>query len=325
VSRAHPLSLHEGDDQRLAELCRSTPPRSPVLLRARIVLLAAEGLPTGEIARRTGASLPTVAEWRKRYEAGGLAALTDRPRSGRPREIDEIKVIVASLTGGGQPPGRLGTPHWTARSLGAELGVSFATVARIWRQWELDPGEPTAFRFATRPVLDAESRDVVGLFLHPPHRVVVLSPQQPGRAGPPHDCLRLVVRAIAAEPAGPARSLPAPEPLLRFLTDVAAAHPGRRLDVLLDDAGPTHPRVSAWIAARPRFVPYAAGSPWLPVTQVLFGIASCQVGRPAAADGLSSLAAGILGYPGARPATTALSWLRPTSGRVLPGPVRRPA
>ena len=103
-------------------------------MRARIVLLAAQGLPNAEIARRCGTSRPTVGDWRARYVAGGITALHDQPRSGRPPEIDEIDVVVATLAEDGRPPARLGVTHWSARLLGRHLGVSFASVARIWRE-----------------------------------------------------------------------------------------------------------------------------------------------------------------------------------------------
>src|SRR3954465_12758580 len=97
MSVAAPLVLREGDRSRLESLTRSSSVRAGVAQRARIVLLAADGLPNAEIARRTGASRPAVVGWRARYEAGGVAALQDLPRSGRPVEVDEIAVVVATL------------------------------------------------------------------------------------------------------------------------------------------------------------------------------------------------------------------------------------
>ena len=97
MSVAAPLVLRDGDRSRLEALTRSSSVRAGLAQRARIVLLAAEGLPNAEIARRTGTSRPTVVGWRARYDAGGIAALDDLPRSGRPPEIDEIDVVVATL------------------------------------------------------------------------------------------------------------------------------------------------------------------------------------------------------------------------------------
>ena len=76
--------------------------------------------------------------WRDRYETGGIAALDDAPRRGRPHEIDEIEVVAATLVNDGRPPQRLGVTHWSARFLAGELGISFATVARIWRKWGIE-------------------------------------------------------------------------------------------------------------------------------------------------------------------------------------------
>src|SRR6201988_1428533 len=174
MSVAAPLVLREGDRSRLEGMVRSSSIRAGLAQRARIVLLAAEGLPNAEIGRRTVASRPTVVDWRARYDAGGIAGLNDQRRSGRPPEIDEIDVVVATLADDGGPPARLGVTHWSARLLGAELGLSFASVARIWRKWGLQPWRTETFKFPTDPELDAKIRDVVGLYMNPPEKAVVL-------------------------------------------------------------------------------------------------------------------------------------------------------
>ena len=139
--------------------------------RARIVLLAAEGLPNAEIARRVGMTRPTVIQWRNRYVSGGIAALGDLDRSGRPPVIDDAAVVIATLQ---SPPESLGVTHWSARLLGKHLGISFASVARIWRDWNLQPWRQETFKFSTDPELDAKVRDVVGLYLNPPDKAVVV-------------------------------------------------------------------------------------------------------------------------------------------------------
>ena len=156
MSVAAPLVLREGDRPRLEGMLRSSSIRAGLAQRARIVLLAADGLSNAEIARRTGTSRPTVVDWRARYVAGGVAALQDQPRSGRPPEIDEIDVVVATLADDGRPPAHLGVTHWSARLLGAELGISFASVARIWRKWKLQPWRTETFKFSTDPELDVK-------------------------------------------------------------------------------------------------------------------------------------------------------------------------
>ena len=146
----------------------------------RIVLLASEGLANAEIARRVGVSGPTVLTWRNRYRGGGgLDSLGDLPRSGRPAVHDEVRVVTATLTA---PPPQLGVKHWSARLLGAELDISFATVSRIWRKWNLQPWRTETFKFSTDPELEAKIRDVVGLYLNPPDKAVVVSIDEKSRA-----------------------------------------------------------------------------------------------------------------------------------------------
>ena len=175
MSVAAPLVLREGDRSRLEGLTRSSAIRAGVAQRARIVLLASQGLPNAEIARRTGTSRPTVLGWRGRYAEGGIGALEDLARSGRPAEIDEVVVVVATLAADGRPPEHLGVTHWSARLLATELKIGFATVARIWRKWNLQPWRSQTFKLSTDPELDAKIRDVVGLYLNPPEGEVVVS------------------------------------------------------------------------------------------------------------------------------------------------------
>ena len=141
MSRAPALILREGDRERLAELARLPSVPSGLAKRARIVLLAADGMPNAQIARAAGVSRPTVIGWRDRYQQGGIRALEDEPRSGRPPEIDEADVVVATLADDGRPPARLGITHWSARFLAAELGISFASRGPDLAEME-DPAAP---------------------------------------------------------------------------------------------------------------------------------------------------------------------------------------
>ena len=175
MSFAPALALREGDRKKLGDLARLPSVPSGLAKRARMILLAADGVPNAEIARLAGVSRPTVIAWRERYESGGIAALGDARRSGRPAEIDEIEVVAATLVNNGRPPQRLGITHWSARFMAAELGISFATVARIWRKWGIQPHRLETFKFSTDPQLEAKIRDVVGLYLAPPDNAVVVS------------------------------------------------------------------------------------------------------------------------------------------------------
>src|SRR3954466_1326128 len=307
MSVAAPLVLREGDRSRLEALTRSSSIRAGLAGRARIVLLAAEGLSNAEIARRTGTSRPTVVDWRARYDAGGIGALQDMARSGRPPEIDEIDVVVATLGEDGRPPAHLGVTHWSARLLGAELGISFATVARIWRKWNLQPWRRETFKFSTDPELDAKIRDVVGLYLNPPEKAVVVcideksqiqaldrtAPPLPIRLGvperPTHDYIRNGTTTLFAAlevATGRVHQLCQPrhrhQEFLRFLKQVAKAYPRVKLHVVCDNhATHKHPGVTTWLARNPRvtvhFTP-TSGS-WLNMVEIFFGIITRQAIR----------------------------------------------
>jgi len=174
MSVAAPLVLRKGDRSRLEGLTRSSSVRSGARVAG-----ADRAVGGGRSAQRgdRAAVLSAGRRWwtgGARYDAGGIRALDDQPRSGRPPEIDEIDVVVATLADDGRPPAHLGVTHWSARLLAAELKISFATVARIWRKWDLQPWRTTTFKFSTDPELDAKIRDVIGLYLDPPEKAVVV-------------------------------------------------------------------------------------------------------------------------------------------------------
>src|SRR5512144_566659 len=120
---AAPLRIRDADRSTLLSWSRSSGVKAGLAQRARTVLLAGEGAPSTEIAGRVGVSRPTVQLWRERYATGGLAALDDQPRSGRPRRVDEAQVVVATLE---PPPDKLGVTHC------ATAGCS--TSSRPWRR-----------------------------------------------------------------------------------------------------------------------------------------------------------------------------------------------
>ena len=264
------LEVRGKDKSRLRSWVRASGIRAGLAQRARIVLLAGEGLLNTEIATRVGVSRPTVIHWRDRYAEGGLGALEDRKRSGRPPRVDEAEVVVATLT---PPPERLGVTHWSSRLLAAELGIGFATVSRIWRNWRLQPWRVETFKFSTDPELEAKVRDVVGLYLNPPQNAVVLcideksqvqalqrtAPILPLRPGLPekatHDYIRNGTTTLFAAlevATGKVVDTCLPrhrhQEFLRFLKQVAKAYPRRELHIVCDNyATHKHPTVKAWL------------------------------------------------------------------------------
>ena len=133
---AAPLALRPGDEEELRKMASARSGPAALARRARVVLLAAGGLPNTVIVERAGLSLPSVRHWRARYASGGIGALGDAPRSGRPRTVDEIEIVVRTLE---PPPGRLGVTHWSSRLLARELGISTASIIEVWRSYGLQP------------------------------------------------------------------------------------------------------------------------------------------------------------------------------------------
>jgi transposase len=169
--RATPLGLRDRDRERLMSLIRASVVRAGLAQRARIVLLAADGVGHTEIAELAGVSRPKVISWRGRYERSGLRGLEDQPRSGRPRRIDHGRIITATLR---PPPRSPGVTHWSSRLLAARLKAANTTVARAWRDYGVQPWRAQTFKFSTDPELVAKVTDVVGLYLAPPENAVVL-------------------------------------------------------------------------------------------------------------------------------------------------------
>ncbi|MFF0991650.1 helix-turn-helix domain-containing protein, partial [Kocuria nitroreducens] len=162
---AAPLLLRQGDRETLQRLVRSTSVPAGLAQRARIVLLAAEGISNTEIAQKVGTTCNTVIAWRARYGQAGIAGLVDHDRSGRPRRIDHRAIVAATLT---PPPKKLGVTHWSSRLLAGRLGIDHTTVAKAWREYGVHPWREGTFKFSTDPELVAKVVDVVGLYLAPP-------------------------------------------------------------------------------------------------------------------------------------------------------------
>jgi transposase len=177
------LGLRDGDRERLSGWTRSSSVRAGLAQRARIVLLAADGVSNTDIAARVGVSRQTVVSWRARYARSGIAGLHDEARPGRPRMIDHDRIITETLK---PPPSRLGVTHWSSRLLASRLGVDATTIARAWRAYGVAPWRSETFKFSTDPQLVAKVTDVVGLYLAPPENAIVLCVDESGRDGARH-------------------------------------------------------------------------------------------------------------------------------------------
>ena len=168
------------DREQLESWLRAPSIQAGLAQRARIVLLAADGVGTAEIVRRVGVSKPTAIAWKRRYVSEGIGGLADRPKPGKPRNTDDVQVVLRTLE---PPPDKLGVTHWSSRVLARELGLSKVKVAAVWREYGLQPWRMQTFKFSTDPELEAKVRDVVGLDLKPPDKAFVLCVDELGRAG----------------------------------------------------------------------------------------------------------------------------------------------
>jgi len=273
------LLLADSDRKQLVTLSRQRNIPRGILLRVNIVLGAAEGLANHLLARDLSTSLPTVLSWRKRYEREGLAGLfTDRPRSGRPKQISEkreaaiveatIKTIPRDAT------------HWSVRTMAASQKVSSATVQRIWKKHKLQPHRVESFKFSNDPEFAPKVRDIVGLYMNPPDKAILLSVDEKSqiqeldrtqpilrlRPGLPerqtHDYQRhgtttlfAALNVLEGTVIGECQPRHRHQEFLRFLDRIDQSIAcGQDIHLVLDNYGThKHPEVKKWLAERPRY------------------------------------------------------------------------
>ncbi len=256
----------------------STSPQRMVM-RARIVLLASQGVANRRIAREVGTSRPTVVLWRNRFVAGGVAALVeDAPGRGRPASISSAKVrrIVKATT---QTRPR-GATHWSTRTMAEAQGISHATVQRIWDAHGLQPHRVKTFKLSRDKRFVEKLTDVVGVYLNPPDKAVVLCvdeksqiqaldrtqpglPLKKGRCGTmTHDYKRngtttlfAALNTLEGTVIGTCYPRHRNIEFRRFLRQIDQSIPPE-LDIhmILDNYGThKHPQVQSWLAKHQRF------------------------------------------------------------------------
>jgi transposase len=170
--RAVVIELSAVEREQLESWSRRRSSAQALAERSRIVLAAAEGLNSSEIARQFGINVSTARRWRNRFAQHRLDGLTDEPRPGQPRKITDAQVeevIVKTLET---------TPkdatHWSTRSMAREVGLTQSAVLRIWKAFGLQPHRQDAWKLSKDPLFIEKVLDVVGLYLNPPERAVVL-------------------------------------------------------------------------------------------------------------------------------------------------------
>jgi transposase len=289
--------LSEVEREQLESWVRRGKSAQALAQRSRIVLAAAEGLKNTEIAQRLGLDISTVRKWRSRFAADRLDGLVDEPRPGRPRMVSDAQVeevIVRTL----ESTPRNAT-HWSTRSMAAEVGLSQTAVSRIWRAFGLQPHRQETWKLSKDPQFIDKVRDVVGLYLDPPERAVVLcvdeksqiqaldrtAPILPMLPGTPqratHDYKRSGTSSLYAaldlstgKVIGSLHSRHRAIEFKKFLTTLDSTVPaGLEVHLILDNAS-THktPAIQRWLAGHPRFVLHftPTSSSWLNLVERWF-------------------------------------------------------
>ena len=292
------VELSPAQREELERLMRTPSTPNQLAQRARIVLRAAEGASNRQIAAELGLSLPTVGQWRTAFVRAGSAGLADRPRSGRPRRLDEAtaKLIVAKAL---EPPPP-GTSHWSVRDLARHLALPPTTVHRVLRANRVKPHQVRTFKHSTDPQLVAKVCDLVGLYLDPPQGALVVcvdektqiqaldrtQPRLPLRPGlaerRTHDYVRhgttnlyAALEIASGQVVGECRPRHRHQEFLAFLRRVVREFPQGELHLVLDNSS-THstPEVQRWLARHKRvtfhFTP--TGASWMNLVECWFSI-----------------------------------------------------
>ena len=295
---ARSVILNSEQRQQLEQQARARSLPARQVERARIVLRAADGWQDKDIARELGITPEKAARWRNRFADGGLAALQkDAPRPGRPRTVatEKVQEIVRKTTQ--EKP--IAATHWSTRRMAVAVGVSAATVRRIWQANGLKPHLSRTFKVSKDPQFAEKLEAVVGLYLNPPEHALVFCvdeksqiqaldrtqpglPLKKGRCGTmTHDYKRngtatlfAALNTLDGTVISMCDDRHRHQEWLKFLRVIDEVNPGRREIHLIADNYATHkhPRVQRWLARHPRFHMHftPTSSSWLNMVERFF-------------------------------------------------------
>ena len=292
------LSFSEDERMQLTALARSRSLPAGLVQRASLVLACADGVPNSAVAKRFGVTKATVGKWRRRFVEQRIAGLHDELRPGKPRSIDDERIAGLLTTTLHQKP-KDGATHWSVRGLAAETGISKTSVHRFLQVFGLQPHRQDTFKLSTDPFFIEKLRDVVGLYLNPPDKALVLCVDEKSQVqalertqpllpmgfgyveGVTHDYRRHGTTTLFAAldlldgtVLTQCRPRHRHQEFLGFLRTIDKAVPADlEIHIVLDNyATHKHPKVKAWLAARPRwhlhFVP--TYSSWLNLVERFF-------------------------------------------------------
>jgi transposase len=291
------ITLTGGERAQLEAWARRRTTSQALAQRSRIVLAAADGLRNTEIAERLGTGRPMVTKWRNRFAEQRLDGLLDEPRPGRPRtisdeQVDEVIVRTLETT-------PKDATHWSTRSMAREVGLTQNAVLRIWHAFGLQPHRQDTFKLSSDPQFVDKVHDIVGLYLNPPERAVVLCvdeksqiqaldrtqpilpllPGVPERAS--HDYKRAGTSSLYAaldlttgKVIGRLHARHRAIEFKKFLQAIDREVPDHLAVHLVLDNSSTHktPAIKRWLAAHPRFVLHftPTSSSWLNLVERWF-------------------------------------------------------
>jgi transposase len=317
------LRLSAAEQAELEGWARRRKTAQALALRARVVLQAAEGRSNTAIAAELGVAKHTVGKWRERFAKDRLEGLRDQPRSGAPRTVTDERVaglLVRTLEAAPED-----ATHWSTRAMAAACGLSAATVQRVWRALGLKPHRTESFKLSSDPEFAAKVRDIVGLYLSPPDRALVLcmdektemqavertQPVLPMRPGQPErrtsDYVRHGTSSLFAaldvavgRVIGRCYRRHRAAEFRAFLEAVDAAMPAEaEVHVVLDNAS-IHkaPTIRDWLLQRPRyhlhFTPTA--SSWLNQVERFFALLTARQLKRGVHRSVDDLEAAVLAY-----------------------------
>lgn len=276
--KTYEVQLSQTERDTLDSFARSRSLPAGLTRRAKIVLMAADGMTNSAIADKLEVSNPTVAKWCRRYIDGGLAGLYDLPLSGRPRTFDDDEVASLMQKALNERPDD--ATHWSTRSFARETNLSKSTVQRYFSLFGIQPHRSRTFKLSTDPFFVEKVRDIVGLYLTPPDNALVLCVDEKSQIqalersqpvlpmglgyveGVTHDYFRHGTTTLFAAldiangtVIGQCKARHRHQEFLSFLNHLEKNVPSE-LDVhlIMDNYGThKHPKVRAWFARRPRF------------------------------------------------------------------------
>jgi transposase len=324
IGRPIPLLTITDEERDVLERWARRPTTAQALAqRARVILECAADRTNTQVARRLRLTKQTVGKWRTRFLATRLDGLLDEPRPGAPRTVSDTQVEqVVTLTLEGKPRD---ATHWSTRAMAARSGLSQSTVARIWRAFGLQPHRTETFKLSPDPLFVEKVRDIVGLYLDPPERALVLcvdeksqiqaldrtQPLLPMRPGQPerrtHDYIRHGTTSLFAaldvatgQIIGQCHRRHRAQEFRRFLDAIEAAVPAELAIHLVLDNYATHktPLIRRWLAKRPRFQLHFTpiGASWINLVERWFALLTQKQLRRGVHCSTRALEAAILEY-----------------------------